>query len=300
MRQPAQGVCQVVSTRGGPGGGGAPVAYLGPAGTYTEQAAVSLAGSGAVLLPCPSVPAAIRAVMTGTAGAAVVPVENALEGAVSITLDFLAHETRAPKVAGEVIVPIHHLLAAVPGAVLDRIEVVYSHPQALAQCRSRLEGLLPAARQVTAASTAEAARLVAAGEPQDPDARRAACISSRRAVDLYGLAVLSDDVQDEWSNATRFWLLADRFPDPSGRDKTSIVFSVPHRAGTLHRALGAFAGLNLTRIESRPSRRRLGEYLFFLDFEGHAADPAPAQALEELRAVSNWVRVLGSYPSAGA
>lgn len=274
------------------------VAYLGPAGTYAEQAAMELGGAEAQLLPCPSVPAAIRAVMSGAAAGAVIPVENALEGAVNVTMDFVAHEAGAPKVAGEAVIAIHHLLAALPGATLSQVETVHSHPQALAQCRMRLESLLPRATQVAASSTAAAARLVAEGTAGDPGALRSACISSRRAVDLYGLDVLSDDVQDEISNATRFWLLAALSPGPSGRDKTSVVFSVPHRAGTLHQALGAFAGLNLTRIESRPSRRRLGEYLFFVDFEGHAHDPLPEHALTVLRLLADWVRVLGSYPRA--
>ncbi|MDP2871014.1 MAG: prephenate dehydratase [Bacillota bacterium] len=282
--------------------GGPVVAYLGPAGTYTEQAAIDLAGPGAELLSCLSVPAAIRAVMDGTAAAAVVPAENALEGAVSATMDFLAHEPRAPQVTGEAVVAVHHLLAAPAGAVLSRITVVYSHPQALAQCRGRLEALLPHATQVAAASTAEAARLVAAGHAGvgvSGNPATAACIASRRAVDLHGLAVISDDVQDEPANATRFWLLARDQAPPTGRDKTSIVFSVPHRAGTLHEALGVFAGINLTRIESRPSRRSLGEYLFFVDFEGHAGDPAPSRALAQLQGIADWVRVLGSYRSAG-
>jgi prephenate dehydratase len=239
--------------------------------------------------------------MAGTAAGAVVPVENALEGAVSVTMDFVAHEAGAPKVAGEAIVAIQHLLAARPGTELSQVETVYSHPQALAQCRARLEALLPGARQITTSSTAEAARLVAQGATGVEGGAvelGAACISSRRAVDLYGLQVLSDDIQDEKFNATRFWLLAPKSPEPSGRDKTSVVFSVPHRAGTLYQALGTFTGLNLTRIESRPSRRRLGEYLFFVDFEGHAADPVPERALAALRSLADWVRVLGSYPSA--
>jgi prephenate dehydratase len=271
------------------------VGYLGPEGTFTEEAGTGLAGPGAVLIPFTTIPDVARAVLEGRISLGVVPVENSQEGAVNVTLDFLAHEPGVPLVIGELVLRIRQVLAGPAEGEPGLIEVVYSHPQGLAQCRRYLERNYPSARQVTTASTAEAARSVSSGTLAEHP--RAAAIASSRAADRYGLQVWATDIQDNAANETRFWALGTTVPAPTGQDKTSLVFSVPHRPGTLYAALGilARARLNLTRIESRPSRRRLGEYVFFIDFEGHAADAAPAAALKELRAQAEWLRILGSY-----
>jgi len=275
------------------------IGFLGPEGTFTEEAAATFAGQASSLLPYPIIPDVARAVLSGRADLGVVPVENSQEGAVNVTLDFLAHEPQVPLVVGEAVLRIRQVLAGPPGGTPGALEAVYSHPQGLAQCRGYLDAACRQARLMATASTAEAARLVASGSlPGHP---RVAAIASERAAARYGLAVWAAHVQDNSDNATRFLALGRAAPPPSGQDKTSLVFSVPHRPGTLHSALNVFAArdLNLTRIESRPSRRRLGEYVFFVDFEGHAADPRPSLAITELRELAEWVRLLGSYRMAG-
>ncbi|HEX6970821.1 MAG TPA: prephenate dehydratase [Limnochordia bacterium] len=282
----------------------AAIAYLGPEGTFTQEAALAYVRraldrqrqgevSEPTLIPLPSIPDVLHEVAGGHAGSGVVPLENAIEGSVVLTLDLLIHEVDL-KIRGEIVIPVRHNLMARPGLRLADIRSVISHPQALAQCRRRLRELLPGVPTQPALSTAEAARQAAAQEG-------AAAIGTALAARLYGLNILVPDVQDVSENATRFCVVGRELAERSGYDKTSIVFAFPEdRPGQLCDALSEFAsrGVNLTKLESRPARRTLGEYLFIADCEGYWTDPPLAAALAAVRAKSGFFKVLGSYPRA--
>lgn len=268
-------------------------AFLGPRGTFSEDAAIRYAGRDGDLLAFGSIPALTAAVETGLADAAVMPIENSIEGSVSATLDLLIHETPL-KICAEVVVPVRHFLITAPGGTLSDITVVTSHPQALGQCRRFLERCLPEAEQIAALSTAGAVAEVA----ETGDMSRAA-IGTARAAELYVGEVLARDIQDMRSNVTRFVVLADEDAAPTGVDRTSIGFTVQaDLPGALYQAMTPFANesIQLTKIESRPTKAWLGEYVFLIDFEGHRLDPQIAGVLDELATVSNVVKVFGSYP----
>ena len=247
------------------------IAHLGPRGTYTEVASLSWRPD-ATLLAVPSVSAAVEAVLAGEADAAVCAMENSIEGTASIeTLDLLAREDFPLQVAGEVVVAIQHMLVGAPGTDPATATEVHSHPSALLQCRQTLARLAPLAKPVAALSTAGS----------------------------IGAAILARDIGDEAGNETRFVALSREPAPPSGDDKTSIAFTTQHdRPGSLVELLNLFAsrGLNLTRIESRPTRRQLGTYVFFVDVQGHRDDPLLAEAITEAAQITHWLRVLGSYP----
>jgi prephenate dehydratase len=277
--------------------------YFGPAGTFTHAALLaSPRGAGAEALPFATERETIFAAQAGTVDAALVPIENSLEGGVNATLDTLAFDAPGVRIVGEEVLPISHALIVRPGTTMAAVEAVLSHPQALGQCRRFLEQRLPGRRAMAATSTAEAVRAVAEGhEPW-------AAIGTTAAAALHGCEVLAVGVEDEHGNATRFLWLAPAdvpppFPQPGDAAwKSSIVFhgagdAVP---GWLVRCLSelAFRGINLTRIESRPLRRQLGHYLFLADLEGRADDPRVAEAIAGLHAHCEEVRVLGSYPAA--
>jgi prephenate dehydratase len=267
------------------------LAYFGPAGTYTEQAAVTYCPE-AELLPYPTIPAVAAAVEAGKADEGVVPIENSLEGAVTFTLDLLIHQSKL-RIRSEVVLPIHHCLMAKPGTRVEDIEVIYSHPQALAQCRAYLERRLPQAQPVASLSTS------AAVEDVQKSQVTAAAISSRRAAELYGVEVLAENIEDSPNNVTRFVVLAITDHPRTGADKTSLCFSFDYDApGILYNALGEFArrGINLAKIESRPDKRTLGRYVFLLDVEGHREDAVLRDALESIRARVSTFKVFGSYP----
>jgi prephenate dehydratase len=284
------------------------VAYLGPPGTFSEQAfrdgAERFAGAGAESVPCPTVHAAVMAVAEGACERAVVPVENLLEGQVSETIDALVHDAPGVRVIGESVVPVRYVLAARPGTALEDVRLVLSHPQPLGQCAPWLREHLPLAGVQPATSTAEAVRQVAAPEGDDSHA----ALGTALAADLYGAAVLATDVGSEQDNATRFFWLApqDNATPAAAQDwKSTVVFSGDGdgEPGWLVRCLAAFSdrGVNLTRIESRPAKLRLGHYVFLLDLEGRADTPgAAADAIAALRELSADVRVLGTYPRANA
>jgi prephenate dehydratase len=273
--------------------------HLGPAGTFTEEAARAAAGGDDELLPYPSVRETVQAVLAGEVDAALVPIENSLEGTVNATVDALSGEPRL-RMVGEAVLPITQCLIARADVPLSSLREVRSHPQGLAQSARFLREELPAARQVPVASTAEAVR--------DLDADDVAAIASRAAAALHGGVVLRAGIEDEPGNATRFaWLAlegAGSFPPPppGAAFKTSVLFSGNEdvKPGWLVRCLSEFAfrGVNLVKIESRPARSRLGHYVFLADCEGRADDPAVADALEALTGHCDTVRVLGSYPSA--
>ncbi len=273
------------------------VAFLGPPGTFSHAAARTAAGATPV--PVATLPAAVAAVASGEVERAVLPMENSTEGSVDATLDLLA-ATADVEVVGEVVLPVSlHLVARAP-LELGAVRQVLSHPQPLGQCAGFLGARLPAAALVPTASTAEAVRtVVAAREPW-------AALASRQAAELYGAAVLVEDVQDAPGNVTRFvWVARAGTWAPSlaaSRPKTSLTFwgEGDGSAGWLVRCLSEFAfrGVNLSRIESRPLRGRLGHYRFFVDCDGAAREGPVAEAIHALEVHCEEVRVLGSYPRA--
>jgi prephenate dehydratase len=272
-------------------------AYLGPPGTFSEEALLASAPPGAEPLPLATVPDVVLAVQERRAERGLVPIESASEGSVDATLDALAAEAPDVAIVGEVVRPVRHALVAAGAPALGDIAVVVSHPQALAQCAGFLRRELPGARPVAWTSTAEAVR-AAAERAED----RWAAIGTPRAAALYGCAVLRDGIEDLAGNATRFVWLAPSGTPVEAATKTSLVFSGAGagQPGWLVRCLSEFAfrGVNLTRIESRPRKDRLGDYRFFLDLEGAAGDERVAGAVQGLRAHCDEVRVLGSYPAA--
>lgn len=276
------------------------VAYLGPPGTVSDEA-LSAAAPELESVPLPTLRDVVLSVQERRIERALVPIENALEGGVDPVLDALALEAPDVALIGEVVQPVSYCLAAGREVDLAAITIVRSHPQALGQCQRWLATHVPNARIVPAASTADAVREVA----QDRTGTLAA-IGPRLAARRYGAVMLAEDLEDDPGNATRFaWLThADAAPPASaeGPAKTIIVFwgMGSGASGWLVSCLAvfAFAGINLTRIESRPLRRGMGEYMFFLDLEGSAADPAVAGALDGLRRHAEVVRVLGSFSTA--
>jgi len=273
------------------------VAFLGPAGTFTEEALLASAPDGVEPVPHPTVYETVMAVHEGSTERAFVPIENSLEGGVAATLDALATEASDVRIVAEQIHPIHHCLIACRPLELSEIARVISHPQAMSQCGALLRRELAHAERVSSVSTAEAARAVA--ESAEPWA----ALSSRLAADLYDCVVLRSDVEDSGDNETRFVWLAPMSADaPERGDKTSIVFwgFNDESPGALVNVLRELSDreINLTRIESRPRRVGLGHYMFFADLEGGADDPTVAEALDALRARVDELRVLGSYPSA--
>jgi chorismate mutase/prephenate dehydratase len=266
------------------------VAYFGPPGTNTHVAAVRHFGESAEYVPVRGIPEVFEAVERERTDVGVVPVENSTEGSVSHTLDGFTES--ALSICGEVLLEIHHHLLS-RAADLPEIKRVASHPQALAQCRAWLDHHLPHAEVVETASTS------AAAEQAVLDATVAA-VASELAARLYGLPVLRERIEDHVGNVTRFLVIGRQAPARTGRDKTSILFTIRDEVGTLYRILEplAAARLNLTRIESRPTRRRPWDYVFFVDFEGHRDDPVTQGVLAAVRERCLFVKVLGSYPMA--
>ena len=268
------------------------ISHLGPSGTYTEAAARRF-DAAATLLPVTTVSAAIQAVRDGEADAAVCAMENSIEGSVSIeTMDILIRPEFDLLVAGEVVLAIQHHLVGAPGIDPSVARVVYSHPQALAQCRGRIAEVAPDASPVAALSTAGAVE----ASMREPGTL---AVGSEYAAALYGATIYARDIGDERDNETRFVVLSKEDAAPSGDDKTSLAFTVAaDRPGSLVEVLQLFAqhGINLTRIESRPTRRQLGTYVFFCDVQGHRSDAVVRGVLEETAQITQWLRVLGSYP----
>ena len=267
------------------------IAHLGPRGTYTEAAALAHE-PGAELLPVPSVAAAAAAVQRGEADVAVCALENSIEGSVRETVDLMLREDNTLNMRGEIVVGIHHALVAADGVDPSTATVVYSHPQALAQCRARLAELAPKAEPIAALSTAGAIESAVA-EPGT------LAVGNALAAAIYGATIYADDIADAPGNETRFAVLAPEDHLPSGDDKTSLAFTTAHdRPGTLVAVMQEFSGrgLNLTRVESRPTRRALGTYIFLLDFMGHRLDDPVRDALASVEQQAMWLRILGSYP----
>ena len=266
------------------------VAYYGPAGSFTHIAARRKFGAGADFRPCDTIADVSVAVEKGDADFGVMPIENTTAGVVPLTLDALVESKL--KIAAEVYVDIeHYLLSGCPD--LAGVARVYSHPQALAQCRVWLKSNLPRADLIPVGSTARGAEL-AAREPG------AAAIGPALAGELYDVPVLAEKVHDHAGNRTRFFVCGRTESMPSGRDKTSLVFSVAHKSGALYQALGVFGqhDISMTFIQSHPTKQTPWEYMFFVDLEGHSQEEGVAQALRELRDHTHTLRVLGSYPEA--
>jgi len=274
------------------------IAFLGPEGTFSEQALLTQADYAAMeLVSCDAIADVLHAVTSGQADVGLVPIENAIEGSVNVTLDALIfdHELRMQR---EVVIPIVMCLLAPPGVGVGDIERVISMPVATAQCRGFLSEHLPGVEQVGVSSTALAARLAV----EESDGRTAA-IGTSLAGKVHGLEVLAEDIEDHQGNETRFVAVArGGIPVPTGHDKTTIVvFQRADRPGSLLSILQEFAAraINLTRLESRPTKRGLGDYCFIIDLEGHVGDELVADALRDLKSKNEDVLFLGSYPAAG-
>ena len=267
------------------------LAYFGPAGTYTEEAAL-LYDPSADLQPFPTIAAVGLAVASEITEEGVVPIENSLEGSVNFTHDLLITESQL-SIYREVVLPINHYLMANPGTRSPDIEVVYSHPQSLAQCREFLERCFPNAQQMASLSNS------AAVSDMKKSSVPAAAIAPMRAAQLYGAEIIGRNVQDVVNNVTRFVVLARQDHPPTGDDKTTICFWFQQDSpGILYEALGEFAtrNINLVKVESRPTKQSLGEYIFIVDCTGHRQDPPIAEALKALGRSVSMLKVLGSYP----
>jgi prephenate dehydratase len=238
-------------------------------------------------------PAVVTAVETGAASLGMLPIENVLEGGVTTTLDLLIHETDL-RIAGETVVPIRQVLVAQPGLQLHQIKVLYAHPQSLGQCRKFIERCLPGVATVASLSNSAAPSEALA------DGRAAAAITTGRAAELVGVPVLARDIQDRAGNVTRFIAIGRQDHPPTGDDKTSICFGFGEedRAGSLVGVLEELAvvHINMTRLESRPSKVVLGSYIFLIDMNGHRLDPLVAAALDRIRHKTGFFKVFGSYP----
>lgn len=266
------------------------IAFLGPEGTFTQAAALKHFGHSVTTAPLGAIDEVFREVESGAAQYGVVPVENSTEGVINHTLDMFMRT--ALKICGEVEVRIHHhLLGNLDG--LDSVTRVYSHQQSLAQCREWLDAHLPGAERVPLSSNAEAARRAATEA-------NCVAIAGSAAAEIYALKVLARNIEDEPDNTTRFLVIGKHAVQPSGRDKTSLLVSSDNRAGALVRLLNPLVQhkISMTRIESRPSRRGMWDYVFFIDIEGHEKEADVVAALKELGSEATLLKVLGSYPRA--
>ncbi|MDI6715337.1 MAG: prephenate dehydratase [Actinomycetota bacterium] len=274
---------------------GTKIGFLGPWGTYSQEALFKLLPVREDdIVPYPTEADVIRAVERGEVEAGVVPIENSIEGSVNVTLDVLAFETSL-YIQKEVIIPISHNLIARPGVKLEDITTIVSHPQPIAQCRRYLSTKLPNASIEFANSTAAAVKLVSEQN------RPMAAIGTKLAADLYGLSIIDSGIEDFEDNQTRFVLIGKDLTKRTGHDKTSIVcFIFVDRPGSLLQILQEFAYryINLTKIQSRPTKKALGDYCFFIDFEGHIEDEVVESVLKCLKCKIREVKILGSYPMA--
>lgn len=266
------------------------VAFLGPLGTFSESAATKHFGHAARLLPQVSIDDVFREVEAGHAHYAVVPVENSTEGAVGRTMDLLLGSSL--KICGEVVLRIHQNLLS-KETDFNAIRKVYSHAQSLAQCHEWLNRVLPNAQRISVGSNAQAAQKAA-------EEIGVAAIAGEAAAARYELPKLAENIEDEPNNTTRFLVMGRHDAGISGRDKTSLIMSAPNRTGSLHDLLLPFshAGVSLSRLESRPARHALWEYVFYVDIEGHRDEPAVKAALDELSGRAAYLKILGSYPVA--
>ena len=267
------------------------VAFQGEIGAYSEEAAFQFFGSSIEVKPCESLDDVFKVVEQGEVQFGVVPVENSIEGSISRTYDLLLDSSL--RVWGEMELRVSHCLIASPEERLDLIKRVYSHPQALGQCQAFLKHL--DVELIPTYDTAGSVKMI-----KEKGITDGAAIAGTRAAEIYGMKVIAQEIEDNPNNFTRFFILAKQDSPPTGKDKTSIVFSVSHRPGALYEFLKELAksNINLTKIESRPTRQRPWEYNFYLDFEGHRDDKAARDVLEGLGRTALFLKVLGSYPKA--
>jgi chorismate mutase/prephenate dehydratase len=267
------------------------IAFQGEIGAYSELAVYKHFGSNVQVKPCKLFSDVFKSVDVGEVDYGVVPVENSIEGSVNQVYDLLMEYDL--KVCGEIILKIEHCLIANFNATLDSIKVVYSHPQALGQCISFLEK--SGFKLIPTYDTAGSVKLI-----KEQGVTDAAAIASERAAQIYGMKIIARNISDNPDNFTRFFVLSKSEVPPSGNDKTSIIFSVKHLPGALYKALEEFASreINLTKIESRPTKRKPWEYNFYLDFEGHWNEPRCKEALKGLESKAYFIKILGSYPKA--
>ena len=267
------------------------VAYLGPEGTFSQAAALKHFGQAVVSKPMAAIDEIFREVAAGAVSFGVVPVENSTEGAINHTLDsFLEHDL---VICGEVELRIHHHLLVAENTKTEKISRIYSHAQSLAQCRKWLDAHYPNVERVAVSSNAEAAKRV-------KSEWNSAAIAGDMAAQLYGLTVLADKIEDRPDNSTRFLIIGNQSVPVTGDDKTSVIISMSNKPGALHELLIPFHanGIDLTRIETRPSRSGKWTYVFFIDFLGHKDDPRVTGALEQIAQEAVGLKVLGSYPNA--
>ena len=264
------------------------VAYLGPAGTYSEQAVFKQFGRSIETVPCVSIDEVFRAAEAGTADFGVVPIENSTEGTINRTLDLLLQTPLL--ISGELAIPVHHSLMTKTGT-MDGVTSICAHPQALAQCQSWLNQHYPNIERQSAASNGEAAKMAA----ENPTV---AAVAGEVAGEKYNLQVVHAHIQDDPHNRTRFAVIGKQQPVQSGKDQTSFVLTVKNEPGALYRMLEPLSryGVSMTRFESRPARTGSWEYNFFIDIEGHAKDEKVAQALKEMQEHAASFKLLGSYP----
>ena len=270
------------------------IAYLGPEGSFSEEAARRYAGEGAELVGFPDIPSVISAVSHGLVDQAVAPIENSIEGSINVTVDQLIHGNNQPRIIGELNLPIRHHLIGRPGTTITDVERVVSIPAAVAQCRQFLLEHLPQVQILPALSTSAAVSSLVHSD-------RIAAVGNERAARLYGMEIIASDIQDADDNVTRFAILGRTSPAPTGRDRTSILcYIAEDRPGSLVQILGEFAGrdINLSKLESRPTRAGLGKYFFLIDLNGHEDDPVVAEALAAVTQHGVTVHVLGAYPAA--
>jgi chorismate mutase/prephenate dehydratase len=267
------------------------IAFQGELGAYSESAVYSFFGESVEVKPCESFAEVFESVKTGDVNYGVVPIENSIEGSVNRTYDlFLEYDL---KVRGEIILRISHCLIAHPDTKLDQIKTVYSHPQALAQCRKFLEE--HKLKATAAFDTAGSVKMIKEEKLMD-----AAAIASERAAQIYNMTILAREIEDIKNNSTRFFVLNKQDSPYSGQDKTSIIFAAKSIPGALYQILKEFAdrNINLTKIESRPTKSTPWEYHFYLDFQGHRTEKQCQQALESIKDKTLFVKILGSYKAA--
>jgi len=267
------------------------VAFQGERGAYSESAVFQFFGNATEAKPCKDFKEVFDNVESRKTQFGVIPVENSLEGSVTQNYDlFLKYDL---KVCGEEIVKVDHVLIANPGTSISDIKIVYSHPQALAQCRTFLEEF--GRELVPTYDTAGSVKML-----KEKHLANAAAIASERAANIYAMHILEKDIADNPENYTRFFVLSKQDAAPTGKDKTSIIFGAAHKPGSLYHALGEFAkrDINLTKIESRPTKQTPWEYNFYLDFEGHLKETRCSEALKALKKYAVFIKVLGSYPKA--
>ncbi|MCL4541664.1 MAG: prephenate dehydratase [Chloroflexi bacterium] len=264
------------------------IAYLGPAHTFTHEAAQLRFGSAALYVPQPAVQEVFRTVERGLADYGVVAIENSLQGIVTATLDSFIDIDPNLKICAEIILPISHFLLGI--GPLEHVRRVYSHPMALGQCRNWLAAHLVHCEQIEVSSTSRAAELA------QEDAL-AAAIGSKLAANHYGLRILAEHLEDRSDNATRFYVLGRQLSQPTGNDRTALMLSIRDRIGALHDITGCLVrhNINMTHFDHRPSRRKVWDYIFFIEITGHSTDPEVEATLDELREYCLAVRVLGSW-----